>query len=274
MSTEEITKNLETNHQTANQNNSNNPNIFSNGFSEDLLSGEFEGEVIQEGDFALSLSSDEGLGEVWRQICEKAKTFAKQAGTLSASFERLVEEVLEMKPPWQTVVRFGLRGNAVCDSSFAYPNRRNPDLPGYAGYLGTVWCLVDTSGSINQNLLQTFLGIAKHEARQASLRVIAWDAKTYEVLKAERPCEVARKIASKLQGGGGTVCLPVLQKVHKLMNQNDAVILLTDGDIYDAEHKETKEWFQKVANKASTSIIGYTHKPLQAPIFHSVFIKM
>jgi predicted metal-dependent peptidase len=123
------------------------------------------------------------------------------------------------------------------------------------------------------DLLRTFLGIAKHEARQASLRVVAWDAKAYEVLKAERPCEVAQKIASKLKGGGGTLCLPVLQRVYKSMNVNDVVILLTDGDIYDAEQKETQEWFSKVAGKASTALIGYTYKPINAPGFQSVFIK-
>ena len=101
---------------------------------------------------------------------------------------------------------------------------------------------------------------------------MAWDAKAYEVLKADRPCEVARKIASKLNGGGGTMCLPVLQKVHKLMNPNDAVIVLTDGDIYDAEQKETQEWFQRVAGKASTALIGYTHTPIHAPHFQSIFI--
>jgi predicted metal-dependent peptidase len=270
MSTEEITKNLENNnHPKTNQNNA---NKYSNGFSEDLLSGDFEGEVIQEGDPALSSSSQEKLGDVWRQICEKAKTFAKQAGTLPASFERLVDEVLEVKPPWQITLRFGLQSSLCCDSSFAYPNRRNADLPGHVGYSSTVWCLVDTSGSINQELLKTFLGIIKHEARQVSLRVVAWDAKAYEVLKADRPCEVARKIASKLNGGGGTMCLPVLQKVHKLMNPNDVVIVLTDGDIYDAEQKETKTWFQRVAGKASTAIIGYTHTPIHAPHFQSIFI--
>jgi len=267
MSTEEITKTMQNNNQLPT-----NPSSSPNGFGEDLLQGNFEGEVIQEGDSIVSSCGSEKLGEIWRQVCEKAKTFAKQAGTLPASFERLVDEVLEVRPPWQITLRFSLQGSTCCDSSFAYPSRRNLDLPGQISCSGTVWCLIDTSGSINQDLLRTFLGIAKHEARHASLRVVAWDAKAYEVLKAERPCEVARKIASKLKGGGGTICLPVLQRVYKLMSVNDVVILLTDGDIYDAEQKETQEWFSKVAGKASTALIGYTHQPIHVPNFQSIFI--
>ncbi|MCL1970106.1 MAG: hypothetical protein FWF66_01390 [Candidatus Bathyarchaeota archaeon] len=118
------------------------------------------------------------------------------------------------------------------------------------------------------------MGIAKHEAKNASLRVIAWDAKNYDVLRAERPSEVARKIASKLKGGGGTMCLPVLQQVYKLMGSGDAVIMLTDGDIFDTEKKETQHLFAKVASKAGFSLIGYTKTPLQVPGFNNVHINL
>ncbi len=221
----------------------------------------------------MPLTSEE-LKAAWKQLCEKAKAFAKQAGTLPASLERIADEILEVKPPWQTTLRFGLRNSSIVDSSFAYPNRRTDDLPGPVGYSSTVWCLVDTSGSIGQEELGQFLGIAKHEARNASLRVVAWDAQAYDVLKAERPSEVARKIASKMKGGGGTVCLPALQRVYKLMGAGDSVIMLTDGDIYDTETEGTQQWFRRVADKAGFAMIGYTHKPVEAPGFNKAFIEL
>lgn len=242
-------------------------------FGDDLLNGEVDGEIVQEGDKSVTLpKTEEDLKHAWKQLCEKAKAFAKQAGTMPASLERIVDEILEVNPPWQVTVRFGLRNSSTFDSSFAYPNRRNDDLPGPLGYARTVWCLIDTSGSINHEELSYFLGIAKHESRNASLRVISWDAQAYDVLKAERPSEVARKVASKMKGGGGTICLPVLQRVHKLMNAGDAVIMLSDGDVFDAEKSETKEWFRKVAAKSSFAMIGYTHKPLEAPGFATASI--
>lgn len=121
------------------------------GFGSDLVKGQFTGEVIQTGDATVfnvtspssAYLSSEKLLATWRQLCSKAKAFAVQAGALPASLERLVWEVLEVKPPWQTTLRFGLRQGLVCDSSFAYPNRRNDTLPGSVGYTGTVWLLVD-----------------------------------------------------------------------------------------------------------------------------------
>ncbi|MFQ6095208.1 MAG: VWA-like domain-containing protein, partial [Candidatus Bathyarchaeia archaeon] len=215
---------------------------------DDLIPGTVEGEVIQEGDRSVNQPKNrEELREVWKRLCEKAKAFAKQAGNMPAGLERIVDEVLEVKPPWQVTVRFGLRNSSKFDSSFAYPNRRSDDLPGPLNYRYTLWCLIDTSGSIRQEELKYFLGIAKHEARNASLRVIAWDAQSHEVLRAESPQQVARKVAAKMKGGGGTVCKPVLEKVYRLMSNGDAVIMLTDGEIFDAEKSETRIWFRRVS---------------------------
>ncbi len=118
------------------------------GFADDLLRGQVDGEIVQDGERALSgpLNAEE-LKQAWKQLCEKSKAFAKQAGTLPASLERIVDEILEVKPPWQTTIRFGLRNSSVFDSSFAFPNRRNDDLPGSLGYSNTVWCLVDRQQS-------------------------------------------------------------------------------------------------------------------------------
>ncbi|RLF12938.1 MAG: hypothetical protein DRJ69_00120 [Thermoprotei archaeon] len=238
------------------------------GIGDDLLRREVEGEVVQEGHRSITTAkSQEELRKAWRRLCEKAKAFAKQAGTLPAGLERIVDEVLEVKPPWQVTVRFGLRNNSKFDASFAYPNRRSDDLPGPINYRYTVWCLVDTSGSIGEDELRYFLGIVKHEARRASLRAIAWDAEAYEVLKAENPQQVARRVAPMMRGGGGTVILPVLKKVHRFMNHGDAVIVLTDGEISDAEKSETLEWFRRVSAKAGFAMIGYACRPVVAPGF-------
>lgn len=163
MSTEEITntiqQQLQQNIQTPNQNpDTLNGGLHSStdgsGFGSDLVTGQFEGELVQKGDSTVfsesssSLSSSvclssERLLATWRQLCEKARAFAVQAGVFPASLERVVSEVLEVKPPWRTTVRFGLRSGLVFDSSFAYPNRRNDTLPGSVGYSSVVWLLVD-----------------------------------------------------------------------------------------------------------------------------------
>jgi len=270
MSTEEIVKTLTQNQTIPNKQH---PLTKSALLSNDLLKGQLDGKIIQEGEKVLYSSTGKLQVESWRQLCEKAKNFAEQSGVLPAALECVVKEILEVKPPWQTILRFGLRGNSCMDSSFIYVNRRCDDLPGHVEYTSVVWCLIDTSGSISQNTLRYFLGLVQHEARSASVRVLAWDAKFYEVLKAGHPNEVARKIAAKLKGGG-TVCLPVLQQTYRLMGVGDSVILLTDGDVFDADKSETQQWFKKVAGKAGFALIGYTHKPLQASGFNKVYITL
>jgi len=246
------------------------------GIDRDLLDGTVEGEVVvQEGDKSVQTGrkSARELEEEWKRILERAMDFARQAGNMPAGLERIVKEVLEVKPPWRLVLRFGVKNHSKQDSSFAYPSRRGDDYPGYYGYRYSVWALIDCSGSISEDLLKHFLGIVKHEARKAEIYAIPWDAEAYEVLKASNPAEVARKIAPKMKGGGGTVVAPVLRKVYKLMRPGDAVIVLTDGDIFDDGQPETKELFQKVSAKAGFAMVGYTHKPLEAPGFAAARIE-
>jgi predicted metal-dependent peptidase len=240
--------------------------VSEGGVSRDLLDGNVGGEVVQEGSVTERKDAKELEGE-WKRILERARDFAKQAGNMPTALERIVNEILEVKPPWHLVLRFGIKNHSKQDSSFAYPSRRGDDYPGYYGYRYTVWCLIDASGSISQEELRHFLGVVKYEARKADIYAISWDAEAYEVLKATRPADVARRIAPKMRGGGGTVVSPVLRKVFSLMKPNDAVIVLTDGDISDAEKDETKQLFRKVSAKAGFAMLGYTHKPVDAPGF-------
>ena len=126
----------------------------------------------------------------------------------------------------------------------------------------------NTSGSIDEEQLRYFLGIVKHEARNAfEVYCIPWDAEAYEVLKAHNPREVASKVARKMKGGGGTVIKPCLEKTYRLVRPGDAVIILTDGDILDKDEEEAKLWFRRLANKAGFAMIGYTTTPVEAPGF-------
>jgi predicted metal-dependent peptidase len=240
------------------------------GIGRDLLDGTVEGVVVQEGDKSVAeKKSARELEKEWKRILERARDFAKQAGNMPAGLERIVAEVLEVKPPWRLVLRFGVKNHSKQDSSFAYPSRRGDDYPGCYGYRYSAWCLIDCSGSISQEELRHFLGIVKFEARKADIYAIPWDGEAYEVLKASRPADVARKVAPRMRGGGGTVVAPALRKAFSLMKPGDAVIVLTDGDIFDAGSEEAKQLFRKVSAKAGFAMIGYTHTPVDAPGFAS-----
>lgn len=247
----------------------------SGGLGGDLMDGEVEGEIVQEADKSVADGrSREELERRWKLVLERARDFAKQAGNMPAGLERIVEEVLEAKPPWHLIVRFGVRNHSKQDSSFTCPNRRGDEYPGHYGYRYSVWCLIDTSGSISEDELKHFLGIVKFEAKRADVYVIPWDGEAYEVLKATRPAEVARKIAPRMRGGGGTVIKPALSRALGLMRPGDALIVLTDGDIFDANSDETRRLFREVAAKAGFAMLGYTRKPVDAPGFSQTYIDL
>ncbi|HDH45406.1 MAG TPA: hypothetical protein ENG66_08530 [Thermococcus sp.] len=234
-----------------------------------------EGDTIQEGNRELYDSANpDKVAHEWRKLLQRAYSFAKSVGSVPAGLERIIQEVLEVRPPWQISIRFGLRSLLKQDSSFAFPNRRSDDLPGPFGYRRTIWCLIDTSGSISEKELAIFLGLIKHEARGASLRVIAWDADAYEILRGEKPADIAKKIAPRMRGGGGTVIAPVLEKTLKHMRPGDGVLILSDGDIADIEKERTRLLLKRVAIKAGCALFGYTHTPVNAPGFETIFVKI
>jgi len=236
---------------------------------------EGDGQAVQEGNKELygGCQSREEQMERWKGLVQRAYSFAKSIGTIPAGLERAIEEILEIKPPWQTIIRFGVRAMTKVDTTWAVANRRSDDQPGSLDYHKKLWGLIDTSGSIDEEELRMFLGLIKHEARNATLMVMSWDAEVYDVLKAQNPRDVARKIAPKMKGGGGTIIRPALEKVQKLMSTGDGIIILTDGDIFDTEDAQTKSAFKQVSKKAGCAILGYTHTPVEAPGFVSTFIK-
>ena len=250
----------------------------------DLIGGKIEeGVEVQPAKGELAKAQTQGsrkeLEEAVKRMAEKAKSFAKIAGKLPAGLERIVDEILEVKPPWNLVIRFGIRSCEKLDSTWASISRRGPEYPGPIGYQYTAWILVDCSGSITENELSYFLGLVKSEAKKGEVKVVPWDGQPYGILVARRPQDVARQVAPKMRGGGGTVIKPCLIYVYSRMRQGDGVIILTDGYIWDMEkgkkeREETEYWFRKIAGKAGCAILAYTQKPVGAPKFNEVHLDL
>ena len=124
-----------------------------------------------------------------------------------------------------------------------------------------------------------FLGLVKSEAKKGEVKVVPWDGQPYGILVARRPQDVARQVAPKMRGGGGTVIKPCLTYVYSRIRQGDGVIILTDGYIWDMEkgkkdRDETEYWFRKIAGKAGCAILAYTQKPVSAPKFNEVHLDL
>jgi predicted metal-dependent peptidase len=229
-----------------------------------------DGEEIQAGEFPPN--DTEHIEEEIKSVLRRAEVFAKQAGTYPAGLERAVGEVFEQKPPWPILLGLEIKRGIKEDASFAYQSRRGDSYPGPISYDRNINVLVDTSGSIDEETLKKFLGIVAYEARNATVNVIAWDAEAYEPIKARTPSEVAKVVAKKMKGGGGTVIAPALRKALATMEYGSTIIILTDGDIDDKNSKEVSDLCIRLSRKASAAVIGYTLNKFSPPGFKSFMI--
>jgi predicted metal-dependent peptidase len=125
------------------------------------------------------------------------------------------------------------------DYSYRKPNRRTsnemyhePDgliLPSMmSDALGSIWCAIDTSGSITQSIRETFASeMMKINSLIDEVTVATCDARVHEVVKLYGFKHFLDKI--KFLGGGGTDFVPVFEKIKEMGEMPELLVFLTDG---------------------------------------------
>jgi predicted metal-dependent peptidase len=167
----------------------------------------------------------------WKVALTQATNMAKAMGKLPAGMERLVEEVLNPKTPWQEVLKNLVREIFKNDYCWSRPNRRYlqsgfimPSL--YSENLGPLVIGIDTSGSIDDTLLNKFISEVEsivHECRPSKVILIDCDTEIGKIQEFE-PGDI---LPRKFGGGGGTSFRPVFDYV-KTIEDPVGLIYLTD----------------------------------------------
>lgn len=171
-----------------------------------------------------------------KQELAQAVQIAKQQGKLPAGIERMVAEVMNPRIAWQEVLARFLDETAKNDYSFSKPNPRYigsgfilPSL--HSVEMGEIVLIVDTSGSIDEDLLKTFAGEMQEISStfNSSIRVIYVDSK----FQGEQTIEPDDVFELEPKGGGGTDFRPGF----KYMDENDitpkAIVYFTDLACHD-----------------------------------------
>lgn len=169
-------------------------------------------------------------GEMKNKII-RAKEDAKRAGKLSAGIDRIVKKSVETRVNWKEVLNRFLAERAKNDYSFTRPNTRFIPSGLYLPVLenqeiGKVVFAIDTSGSVDEKLLQLFVSELREAAElfHFPVTVIHCDTKVNKVEELEQDNEDIHPV-----GGGGTDFKPPFSYV----NDNDidckAMVYLTDG---------------------------------------------
>lgn len=172
---------------------------------------------------------------------KKAQELAKMQGKGAGGLERLIEQICEPEVPWQEHLRrtFLAMTRGRDEMTWARPNRRKlaapPHLylPGRTGREGPeIGIIVDTSGSIGQDELSTFMGelkgiMADTEPRAVHLAYVD-DEVHGEVITFDDVNEV-EAVAKRAGGGGGTNLPKGFEKFRELELPIESRVVFTDG---------------------------------------------
>lgn len=177
----------------------------------------------------------------WKNKLAQAAQAARMQGNLPAGVERLVDSILAPKVPWRTVLRRFLTEIIRNDYDWMKPDRRFlpddiylPDI-GDEEAAGEIVVAFDTSGSIDQQLLDSFMAEVNaihSDLRPIKTHCVACDAAVHNTAEFG-PDDT---IIFSPQGGGGTDFAPVFDWVEKQRINCKALVYLTD--LYGS-HRDT-----------------------------------
>ena len=187
--------------------------------------------------------SEEEKGDLEREVEEAIRQGVLVAGKLGSGGARDLEELLKPQIDWRDVLREFISTTCAGKdfSTWARPNRRFVStgvyMPsGISEKVGELVIAIDTSASIGQCELTTFLSEIKavcDNVRPERIRLLYWDTRvcadeTYDHAETDTLVQ-----STKPAGGGGTDvnCVSEYMTEHKIAPQ--AVIVFTDGYVYD-----------------------------------------
>ena len=212
--------------------------IYKNIYVEDDGGGGGNGGNSGNGGFDTIIDSEGTPAEIeqeaqeWKIAVAQAAQAAKMMGKMSSNLERFVEQLLNPKVDWATVLQNFVYRCVAEDRTYARPNRRfvsqNLYLPSRDGEATDELAFgVDCSGSISQQELDQYAAEINEvfdTLKPKKLHVIYHDHKVCHV----DSFEDGDDIKLSMRGGGGTAFSPVFDYIHDNDIDLAACVMLTD----------------------------------------------
>ena len=171
----------------------------------------------------------EEMKERLEQIFQKLK----RQGNLPKDLEIVVPEYFSHKVDWREFLYGYIATHAKTSYTFTPPNMkflyRGIYLPSMSSDLLRVIVAIDTSGSVDEELLSTFLGEVSSMMQQYpnyEIDIITADAKV-QSFKTFLPGE---PLEYEISGGGGTDFRPVFEYIDRHIDYPTLLIYFTDGE--------------------------------------------
>ena len=174
------------------------------------------------------------LDEQWKGRLAAAAQAAQQAGKLSASLMRFVDNLLAPQLPWRALLARYMMNVARDDYSFQRISRRDSNalLPRLFSQGLKVVVALDTSGSVTDMELKEFLAevdALKGQVR-AEVTLHACDDKLAEAGPWYFALWEALDLPEGVQGGGGTDFRPVFDWLEQEQANPDLLVYFTDAE--------------------------------------------
>ncbi len=223
--------------------------------------GDGEGDGQGQGD-KPSQSQGQGGGagddRAWGEMIIQAQTMSRGTGTAKV-MGRLFKPA-EIKTKWERLLKrcasqaIARGGRDV--QTFQRVNRRSVDviLPGWQSNRPAICAIIDTSGSVSDEMLRASLTSVKECARVSGVRIFLalHDGVCYyaDWVKAETTVENLSKLCN---ARGGTDPREAFEKVGAARGKFDACVYLTDGEVgeYPDKPRNVKRMIVGVVGKVS-----------------------
>ena len=187
-----------------------------------------------------SAADKEAKAREWTVAIVQAANSARKAGKLPGSIERMVDQLLDGKADWRTLLKRFITERTRDGFSWQRFNRRMQALgiflPGrYSEQMETLVVVADDSGSIGHKVLNAFAAetnAARDAATPANTILISCDARVNHVAT----FEAGEPLVIRNRGGGGTDFRPPFRWLEQQGITPSCLVYLTDleGSFPDA----------------------------------------
>ncbi len=182
------------------------------------------------------------LDEQWKSRLAAAAQAARQAGKMSQSLMRFVDNLLAPQLPWRALLARYMMNAARDDYSFQRTSRRDTGaalMPRLYSQSVNVVVALDTSGSVKDEELREFL--SEVDALKGQVRAEVTLHACDEKLCAGGPWRFAQwepvTLPEGVSGKGGTDFRPVFEWIERERLSPDLLVYFTDAEGQFPEHE-------------------------------------
>lgn len=189
----------------------------------------------------------------WQYAASVAQEVANKKSALPSGMERLSKKVQSAEVDWRFELYNAINRHMRNNYAFMPPNKkhiyRGFALPSLTSDTLSLCVAVDTSGSINDELLSAFIEEFKtimQNFPSIKIELIIADAKIH----GHYTFVGGDKLDFKLKGGGGTDYRPVFDYIEANLPMNTMLLYFTDGDGWFPKYPPSYEVLWALSRKA------------------------